>query len=118
MTYAKRLKLELGLLLAAAILALATLMLGAVPTAHAADLVIYGDGFKLTLLETPCTSPEVQMMLLMNGQDPQAYKGATVEAVKDDRVTGAACYTPNDKFSIFVLDEFGNMGNVQLPTGV
>lgn len=86
--------------------------------AHADDVVIHGEGFKLTLLETPCTNPDINIMLVMGGADPKEFKAAKVEATQADRITAEACYKRTSKTTIFIIDETGNYGELPLPVAL
>lgn len=87
------------------------------PKVHAEDINILGEGFTVMLTDAPCSNTDVLTMLTMGSADPKTFQAGTV-TFTDTKTTVEMCYTHQDKGEVFILDELGNYGSLNLPTKV
>lgn len=111
-------RIEMGVLWSILIVAAASFALAFyTPKVHAEDINILGEGFSVVLTEAPCSNADVQAMLVMGGVDPATFQGGTV-TFTDTQKTVEMCYAKQAKGEVFILDELGNYGSLNLPTKV
>ena len=85
--------------------------------AHSKDRVVEVNGMTLTLTDKPCSNKTVLQLADMAGLPPELRKDFKQGKGKQEDVKAEICYVenPQNKNEIFVIDELGGMGNLELP---